>query len=169
MQLRKKKYITTTQKKKGLHTKNHLSMDIPSKNLKHNNQSLYLNKVLQKNLGIEATDSNFPNFKENITNFHSNLQNILSNEERRQKAMKYVIDMRNRKIQVSPALDKNNHTRNVDLNDDYNNNNAFSKTINDSQVSGSSTMLSEIQSKPNPKFPLSFEISFIAPKFLVVL
>ena len=106
-------------------------MDIPSKNLKHNNQSLYLNKVLQKNLGIEATDSNFPNFKENITNFHSNLQNILSNEERRQKAMKYVIDMRNRKIQVSPALDKNNHTRNVDLNDDYNNNNAFSKTIND--------------------------------------
>jgi len=136
MQLRKKKYvkntiITTTQKKKSLHTKNHVSMDIATKPEKYNNQSVYLNKVLQKNLGIEKTDSNFPNFNENITNFHSNIQNILSNEERRQKAMKYVINMRYRKMQVSPFLERNNHARNIDLNEDYNNNNAFSKTIND--------------------------------------
>ena len=47
----------------------------------NNNQSLYLNKVLQQNLGSQKADSNYPPFRENISNFHSNIQNILSNDE----------------------------------------------------------------------------------------
>ena len=100
----------------------------------NNNQSLYLNKVLQQNLGSQKADSNYPPFRENISNFHSNIQNILSNDERRKKAMKYVIDMRNRKIQISPFYERNNRTRNNDdigsLNFSSNDNARF-KTLND--------------------------------------
>ena len=119
---------------------------IPPKNHRHNknismdqispktdiNQSLYLHKILVKNLGDQTPEENFPFYKENLENFQSSIQNIFSNEENRQKAMKYVINMRNRRGNLSPyeakeerRLNKNNNNINI------NNINIFSKTIND--------------------------------------
>ena len=51
--------------------------------------------------------------------------------------MKYVIDMRNRKIQISPFYERNNRTRNNDENGNLNfssNDNAGFKTLNDELI-----------------------------------
>ena len=72
-----------------------VSIDPPTQ--RSQTESVYLNKILKKNLGPKKTSSDFPNFKENIPNFHSSIQNILSNEENREKAMKYVINMRSKR------------------------------------------------------------------------
>jgi hypothetical protein len=134
MQLRKKyvqrKIINNAEATPDMPNSRNVRKDYLSKLEQNNNQSLYLNKVLQKNLGPKKADSNYPYFKENISNFHSNIQNILSNEERRQKAMKYVIDMRNRKLQISPANDRNNPSRNNDE-FNYSTNNGHYKTLGD--------------------------------------
>ena len=95
------------------------------------NESIYLNKILKQNLGTKKADSNFPNFKENIKNFHSNIQNILSNEESREKAMKYVINMRNKRIKLSPLEIRNKKSRNLLNVNNSNNKNQYSRTIND--------------------------------------
>ena len=123
-----KNYLSKMHQKPHKHTKN-ISMDqISTKN--DNNQSVYLHKILLKNLGDQSPDANFPNFKENIENFQSSIQNIFSNEENRQRAMKYVINMRSKRGNLSPfdfhdvRDDKNN---NININ----NINIFSKTIND--------------------------------------
>ena len=63
------------------------------------NKSIYVNKVLKKSLGKKRPESEF---NENIPNFHSNIRNILSNEENREKAIKYIVNMRKRKRTLSP-------------------------------------------------------------------
>ena len=95
------------------------------------NQSVYLHKILVKNLGEQTPESNFPNFKENIENFQSSIQNIFSNEENRQRAMKYVINMRSKRTNLSPfeINDERRNEKNNNIN--INNINIFSKTIND--------------------------------------
>ena len=112
-----KNYLSKIPQSKHNHNKN-ISMDqITDKN--QNNQSVYLNKILLKNLGEQSPDANFPNFQENIENFQSSIQNIFSNEENRQRAMKYVINMRSRRGNLSPyeyneeRNNKNNNNINI--------------------------------------------------------
>jgi uncharacterized protein YpuA (DUF1002 family) len=93
---------SSTIRKAPLHNKN-ASMDLINKKSQEEGHSIYLNKILQKNLGMKRADADFPNFKENITNFQTSIQNILSNEESRQKAMRYVIGMRNKSRGASNA------------------------------------------------------------------
>ena len=124
-----KNYLSKIPQSKHNHNKN-ISMDqITDKN--QNNQSVYLNKILLKNLGEQSPDANFPNFQENIENFQSSIQNIFSNEENRQRAMKYVINMRSRRGNLSPYEynEERNNKNNNNIN--INNINIFSKTIND--------------------------------------
>ena len=101
---------------------------------RNQNESVYLNKILKKNLGTKKATSDFPNFKENIPNFHSSIQNILSNEENREKAMKYVINMRSRRgdISISPFDSRyNNKSRNIR---NVNGNNSNTNYINPFQT-----------------------------------
>ena len=125
----KNNYISKPHQKSHKHTKN-ISMDqISSKN--DNNQSVYLHKILLKNLGNQSPEKNFPNYKENIENFQSSIQNIFSNEEKRQRAMKYVINMRSKRGNLSP-FDINDGIRTSKNNNiNINNINIFSKTVND--------------------------------------
>ena len=123
-----KTYINKVPSKPYHHNKN-ISMDmIPSK---LQNQSVYLNKILLKNLGTQPPETNFPNFNENIENFQTSIQNIFSNEEKRQKAMKYVINMRSKKGNLSPFELGENKRNSKNNNININNINIFSKTIND--------------------------------------
>ena len=122
-----KTYINKVSSKHYHHNKN-ISMDIMPSKLQ--NQSVYLNKILLKNLGNQTPETNFPNFNENIENFQTSIQNIFSNEENRQKAMKYVINMRSKRGNLSPFEYENNRpSKNSNIN--INNINIFSKTIND--------------------------------------
>ena len=127
---------TSTIRKAPLHNKN-ASMDLINKKSQEEGHSIYLNKILQKNLGMKRADADFPNFKENITNFQTSIQNILSNEESRQKAMRYVIGMRNKSrgaSNASPFVIRNDYSRNVHETNNTNtntNSNMFAKTIND--------------------------------------
>ena len=112
-----------------------MNLDVISK--KAQNENVYLNKILKKSLDTETVDSKFPNFKENIPNFHSSIQNIFSNEENREKAMKYVINMRNKRTghSISPfePRDSSNsrNIKNKSKNIINTSNNAYSKTIDD--------------------------------------
>ena len=142
-----KNFITKVPVKHHQRNKN-ISMDQISTKA-DNNQSVYLHKILLKNLGEQTPETNFPNFKENIENFQSSIQNIFSNEENRQKAMKYVINMRNKRGNLSPydmneglRSDKNN---NININ----NINIFSKTINDGFYDTTSTKPNYLSSNKN--------------------
>ena len=126
---KEKNYITKVPQKPHKHTKN-ISMDQISTKI-DNNRSVYLHKVLVKNLGDQSPEMNFPNFKENIENFQSSIQNIFSNEEKKERAMKYVIKMRSKRGNLSPS-DMNDGLRTSKNNNiNINNINIFSKTIND--------------------------------------
>ena len=105
-----------------------LEKDKPFKTIQ--NESIYLNKVLKKNLCPYKANTNMPDFQENITNFHSNIRNILSNEESREKAMKYVINMRNKSKKLSPYEMRTKPTMySINKNDlKYDN---FSRSINE--------------------------------------
>ena len=100
------------------------------------NESVYLNKILNKNMGAKKK-TEIANFKENIPNFHSSIQNIFSNEESRQKAMRYVINMRNKRIQLSPFAirtinSRNKNARNIsNNNNDLSNNGKLYKSVNE--------------------------------------
>ena len=59
-------------------------------------KNIYLNKILQKNLGIKKVTIEQTIFQKNISNFQSNIQSILANEETRQKAKNYVLSIRNK-------------------------------------------------------------------------
>ena len=110
-------YATNPPKQKTIHHNKTSSMDvIPSSKAKH----IYLNKILQKNLGIQKVTMDQTNFQKNIPNFQSSIQSILANEETRQKAKNYVLQMRNRQIQNSPSKFPNDNLRNKDI--------TFSKT-----------------------------------------
>ena len=114
-------------------TEKNISIDPPSQ--RSQTESVYLNKILKKNLGPKRADSDFPNFKENIPNFHSSIQNILSNEENREKAMKYVINMRSRRDEISlspfdPRNNNNNKSRNLKNISNKNSNADYIKPFN---------------------------------------
>ena len=97
--------------------------------------SIYLNKILQKNLGMKRADADFPNFKENISNFQSSIKNILSSEENRKKSMKYIIGLRNKSrgsSNKSPFVINKEDMRNAyETNNKNVAANILSKTIND--------------------------------------
>ena len=114
---------------KSQHNKN-ASMDHISSNY-NNSPNIYLHKILLKNLGEQTPQTNFPNFKENIQNFQTSIQNIFSNEENRQRAMKYVINMRSKRGNLSPFEFKEERGDEQNNNININNINIFSKTIND--------------------------------------
>ena len=116
-----------------------MSMDIFPEKVE--NESIYLNKILKNSLDGKTVKTKFPNLKNNIPNIHSSIRNILSNEESREKAMKYFINRRNKRVQqsVSPFesrytyssnLRNNNTNKNKNSNDNNNvrNNNVYYKT-----------------------------------------
>ena len=84
-------------------------------------QNIYLNKILQKNFGEQKLPMEPANFQKNYPNFQSNIQRILANEESRQKAKNFVIQMRY-KQQNSPYV-RSEYNRNQNY--------LFSKTRND--------------------------------------
>ena len=90
--------------------------EIPSTKIKH----VYLNKILKKNLGPRSKlDEEI--FQKNISNFQSSIQNILANEEIRQRAQNYVIQLRNKQGPLSPGNYPNDYQR-------IKNNNNLSRT-----------------------------------------
>lgn len=76
-------------------------------------QNIYLNKVLQKNLGTEKLSQDPTNLQKNYQNFESSIQNIFSNEESRQKAKNYVLKIRNK--QGSPLARSEYHDEKNDF------------------------------------------------------
>ena len=86
---------------------------IPKKSINHNKTSsmdniskksrnIYLNKILERNLGNPKLVIDKESFKDNIQNFQTSIQNIFANDERRQKAKNYVINLRNKNNAQSP-------------------------------------------------------------------
>ena len=95
------------------------------------NKSIYVNKVLKKSLGRQHPDSEI---SENMPNFQSNIRSILSNEENRERAIKYIVDMRRRKRTLSPSFSQSNYLLQYNNKYDlYNNrmNGYLSRTSND--------------------------------------
>ena len=101
-------------KKQSNHLKSTSMDNIPSSSRTKN---IYLNKILQKNLG----NNKLPLKGNIVQNFQTSIQNIFSNDEKRQKAKNYVLNLRS----------KNNNQSQYSLEDDYlskNKNNYFSKS-----------------------------------------
>ena len=104
MRLRKERNIITnnyliSSKPPPSHHNKNASMDIPPSAKEKN---IYLNKILQKNLGSQRITIDQANLRENMHNFQSSIQSILANEESRQRAKNYVLNMRSKKGQLSP-------------------------------------------------------------------
>ena len=99
MRLRKERNIITnnyliSSKPPPSHHNKNSSMDIPPSAKEKN---IYLNKILQKNLGSQRITIDQANLRENMHNFQSSIQSILANEESRQRAKNYVLNMRSKK------------------------------------------------------------------------
>ena len=105
-------YIPYTIKQIQTHHNKTGSMDMISTS---NSKNIYLNKILQKNLGNQRVNIDQTNFQKNIPNFQSSIQSILANEETRQKAKNYVLQMRNRQGQNSPSHFHNDYLRNKNI------------------------------------------------------
>ena len=121
-------------KKAPIYNKN-ANQDAIKKKNQEEGQNVYLNKILQNNLHMKRTNTDFHNFKENISNFQSSIKNILSSEENRKKSMKYIIGLRNKSRESSSKsrfVINNDHPRNeYEANIKNVNENILSKTIND--------------------------------------
>ncbi len=91
-------YNLNSNKQTQIHHNKNSSMDMisPSKS-----KNIYLNKILQKNLGTQRANIDQTTLQKNIPNFQSSIQSILANEETRQKAKNYVLQMRCRQGQNS--------------------------------------------------------------------
>jgi uncharacterized protein YifE (UPF0438 family) len=130
----KKKRITNNNifsiinKNQTIHLNKNKKMSINS--TKDKNKNIYVNKILKESLGKTQPENEF---NENLPNFHSNIRNILSNEEKREKAIKYIVDMRKRKRTLSPTFPKSNYLEIYNKNDIYTNklNPLFYKTSNE--------------------------------------
>ena len=95
------------------------------------NKNIYVNKVLKKSLGKKRPESEF---SENIPNFHSNIRSILSNEENREKAIKYIVNMRKRIRTLSPIDNSSKYLKKNQTKTDLHRNEMnifFSQTAND--------------------------------------
>ena len=115
MRLKKDKNTTTksnnniiSSKQSGVHHNKNASMDVISA---AKAKSIYLNKILQKNLGSQKMCIDQANLQQNYPNFQSSIQSILANEETRQKAKNYVIKLRNKQY-TSPSYLNNNYIKN---------------------------------------------------------
>ena len=106
-------YIQNSSKQPKIHHIKTGSMDMISPS---NSKNIYLNKILQKNLGVQRANIDQTNFQKNIPNFHSSIQSILANEETLQKAKNYVLQMRNKQLQNSPSKFHNDYLRNKKIN-----------------------------------------------------
>ena len=84
---------------------------------------------------MKRTNTDFQNFKENISNFQSSIKNILSSEENRKKSMKYIIGLRNKSrgsSNKSPfVINKEDMKNAYETNNKNVAANILSKTIND--------------------------------------
>ena len=113
MRLRKERIIPNNNfvysSRQVVHHNKNASMDIPS-NTKAKN--IYLNKILQKNLGPQISSLEQSGLKDNLSNFQSNIRNILANEETRQKAKNFVLGMRYRREQNSPFAQQSDFNKN---------------------------------------------------------
>ena len=104
MRLKREKIISTkpvtSTKPIQTHHNKTASMDVTCIDKTKN---IYLNKILQKNFGGQKLPMEPANFQKNYPNFQSDIQRILANEESRQKAKNFVIQMRY-KQQNSPYV-----------------------------------------------------------------
>ena len=121
MRLRKEKYIsknpvntttTTTTKYTKIHNIKTSNMD---KNDPSQSQNIYLNKILQQNLGNDKLSQEPTNLQKNYQKFQTSIQNIFSNEESRQKAKNYVLKIRNKKGSPLSTLSRNEENKKNDL------------------------------------------------------
>ena len=123
-----------TIKKAPLHSKN-ANKDVANKKNQEESPSIYINKILQNNLQMKRTNTDFKSFKDNISNFQSSIKNILSSEENRKKSMKYIIGLRNKSrgsSNKSPFVINQEDLRNAyESNKKNATANMLSKTIND--------------------------------------
>ena len=110
----KKEYTKNITRKPPLRHNKTSSLDVISSKTKN----IYLNKIIQNNLGPQTVNPEKNNIHKNIPNFQSSIQNILSDEETRQKAKNYVIQMRNKQAPLSPIpngpLNKNSFSNTND-------------------------------------------------------
>ena len=118
-------YIKNSNKQPKIYHVKTGSMDMISTS---NSKSIYLNKILQKNLGTQKANIDQANFQKNFPNFQSSIQNILANEETLQKAKNFVLQMRNKQGQNSPISFHNDYLRNKNINLSKTNYNRFYDT-----------------------------------------
>jgi hypothetical protein len=85
-------------KKKTNHLKSSSTNNIFSSSYQKN---IYLNKILNKNIGNTKLSNENIHYNDNIPNFQSKIQNINSNDEKYQKTKNYIINLRNRNISES--------------------------------------------------------------------
>ena len=121
------KKISTIDQKKAFYRNKNSSMD----NLKSNNKkSIYVNKILKETISKKKQESELNDM---YPNFNSNIRNILTNEEKREKAIRYIINMRKRQRLLSPTIMKSNYLIDYETNNDLDSNrenDKFARTIN---------------------------------------
>lgn len=121
------KKISTIDQKKAFYRNKNSSMD----NLKTNNKKgIYVNKILKETISKKKQESELNDM---YPNFNSNIRNILTNEEKREKAIRYIINMRKRQRLLSPAIMKSNYLIDYETNNDLDSNrenDKFARTIN---------------------------------------
>ena len=74
-----------------------IKVEVPKIEIKVNTQNVYLQKVLQKSNNVQNPSSsiNINSVQESLPSFKNNIHDILSTDENKQKAIKYVIQKRN--------------------------------------------------------------------------
>ena len=120
--------LSTINKNQTIHLNKNKKININS--TKNKNKNIYVNKILKESLGKTHPENEI---NENFPNFHSNIRNILSNEENREKAIKYIVDMRKKQRKLSPSFPKSNYLEIYNKNDNFNNklNSLYYKTSNE--------------------------------------
>ena len=70
-------------------------LEPPKNDKKINAQNVYLQKLLQKNNVQNSSNIAITSVNDNLPSFKNNIHDILSTDENKQKAIKYVIQKRN--------------------------------------------------------------------------
>ena len=71
-------------------------VDVPKNEQKVNNQNVYLQKLLQKSNNVQNSPSiSITTVKDSLPSFRNSIHDILSTDENKQRAIKYVIQKRN--------------------------------------------------------------------------
>ena len=85
-------------------------LEPPKNDKKINTQNVYLQKLLQKNNVQNSSNIAITSVNDNLPSFKNNIHDILSTDENKQRAIKYVIQKRNEgkkpKLQINTDNDQ---------------------------------------------------------------